>query len=495
MVSRKVLRAGTRIDLPDLTSRLFFALAEASPEPLSSERLALEVWDGSFVSDETIAQRVKLLRQALGDSARTPRYIKTVRGRGYRLVPGKPVESRPVRHMAAVLVAAALIGAAAIWNMSKGGEPNRTGNVVPADEASIGRVLAQAERYLATRRADDVDAAINLFRTALERWPSENASRIGLSFALSTRATKISGDEADALEAEVFARHAVEAERHNDEAWHALAYALDAQGRVDDAITAYMRAHELAPEKPSAASSAAYLLAIRGRFYDALKLEVTVLGGRDQSRYADTQVAEVLDLLGYTDAAARWRAKALMLSPGDAVVTGGAIVSELRHGDSARATALFAALPTDARETKRLRQISGLIHLANGDLTAASAAFVDADPLLYAATVAALGSEAPLIDLSVPDNVTWPGQYVDEAAYLAASGQLAAALKSLDRAVDLGFRDFRQLEAMPFFSSLKNDPAFEAIIARMKEDIAFQRKLLQSDDTLMLALGLKAEGS
>lgn len=142
-----------------------------------------------------------------------------------------------------------------------------------------------------------------------------------------------------------------------------------------------------------------------------------------------------------------------------------------------------------------MRQISGLIHLANGDLTAASAAFVDADPLLYAATVAALGSEAPPIDLSVPDNVTWPGQYVDEAAYLAASGQRAAALKSLERAVDLGFRDHRHLGALPFFSSLKNDPAYEAIVARIKEDIAFQRKLLQSDDTLMRALGLTVDRS
>lgn len=229
MASRKVLRAGTRIDLPDLTSRLFFALAEASPKPVSAEQLSAEVWDGGFVSDETIAQRVKLLRQALGDSARTPRYIETMRGRGYRLVPGKVVERRPVWHMAAVLVAGALLAAVVVWNMSEGSGPNRAENVAPADEASIERVLAQAERYLATRRADDVDAAINLFCTALESWPNENQSRIGLSFALSTRATKISGEEADAVEAEALARHVVEAEPHNDEAWHALAYALDAQ--------------------------------------------------------------------------------------------------------------------------------------------------------------------------------------------------------------------------------------------------------------------------
>src|SRR5262249_20723690 len=41
---------------------------------------------------ETIVQRVKLLRGALGDDPRAPRYIEGVRGRGYRMV----AQVRPV---------------------------------------------------------------------------------------------------------------------------------------------------------------------------------------------------------------------------------------------------------------------------------------------------------------------------------------------------------------------------------------------------------------
>ena len=44
------------------------------------------VWPGLIVSPETVAKRVNLLREALGDDAQEPRYIAGVRSRGYRLV-------------------------------------------------------------------------------------------------------------------------------------------------------------------------------------------------------------------------------------------------------------------------------------------------------------------------------------------------------------------------------------------------------------------------
>ena len=46
-----------------------------------------DVWPGLVVGQETVSQRVKLLRDALGDDSRMPRYIGRLRGRGYYLVP------------------------------------------------------------------------------------------------------------------------------------------------------------------------------------------------------------------------------------------------------------------------------------------------------------------------------------------------------------------------------------------------------------------------
>ena len=44
------------------------------------------VWPGIIVSPETVSQRVKLLRDALADDPRVPRYIGGLRGRGYQIV-------------------------------------------------------------------------------------------------------------------------------------------------------------------------------------------------------------------------------------------------------------------------------------------------------------------------------------------------------------------------------------------------------------------------
>jgi TolB-like protein/Flp pilus assembly protein TadD len=44
------------------------------------------VWTGLVITPETISQRVKLVRDALGDDPHAPRYIAGVRGRGYRMV-------------------------------------------------------------------------------------------------------------------------------------------------------------------------------------------------------------------------------------------------------------------------------------------------------------------------------------------------------------------------------------------------------------------------
>lgn len=90
LASGTVWRDGEIIDLPDLSFRLLASLAKKAPEMVSKDALMAEVWGDVVVSDETLMQRVRLLRQALGDDGQNPRYIASVRGRGYRL--NAPVE-------------------------------------------------------------------------------------------------------------------------------------------------------------------------------------------------------------------------------------------------------------------------------------------------------------------------------------------------------------------------------------------------------------------
>jgi DNA-binding winged helix-turn-helix (wHTH) protein len=84
---QRVWRASQEIPLSKLTYDLFAALIRRCAEVTSDEQLMEDVWPGLVVGPETVSQRVKLLRDALGDDSRIPRYIGRLRGRGYYLVP------------------------------------------------------------------------------------------------------------------------------------------------------------------------------------------------------------------------------------------------------------------------------------------------------------------------------------------------------------------------------------------------------------------------
>jgi len=84
--SRRVTRGTDALQLPGLTFDMLLVLAEAAPSLVSYDELAERVWKGRPVAPETIAQRAKMLRVALSDDARSPRYVELIRGQGYRLV-------------------------------------------------------------------------------------------------------------------------------------------------------------------------------------------------------------------------------------------------------------------------------------------------------------------------------------------------------------------------------------------------------------------------
>jgi TolB-like protein len=80
-------RGASTIALPKLSYDLLLALVQAAPDLLSADELMRRVWPGIIVSPETVSQRVKMLRDALDDDPRAPRYIQGLRGRGYQILP------------------------------------------------------------------------------------------------------------------------------------------------------------------------------------------------------------------------------------------------------------------------------------------------------------------------------------------------------------------------------------------------------------------------
>ena len=61
-------------------------LIEHRDRVVSKEDLLDNVWGDRFVSESALTSRIKLARRACGDNGREQRILKTVHGRGYRLV-------------------------------------------------------------------------------------------------------------------------------------------------------------------------------------------------------------------------------------------------------------------------------------------------------------------------------------------------------------------------------------------------------------------------
>jgi len=71
-------------------------LAGRPGELVSKRDLMDAVWQVEVISDGTLTRAVALLRKALGDNARNPRFIETIPKRGYRFIaPVEPLDTTP----------------------------------------------------------------------------------------------------------------------------------------------------------------------------------------------------------------------------------------------------------------------------------------------------------------------------------------------------------------------------------------------------------------
>lgn len=123
-----VTRGGETVRLEPRVMDVLVYLAQRPGRTATKEELLDVVWEGMAVEEGVLSQCIHTIRKALGDDARSPRYIQTIPKRGYRLVaevsgpaagesgspePPPPVEPKKTRawRLAAVAVAVALSGA------------------------------------------------------------------------------------------------------------------------------------------------------------------------------------------------------------------------------------------------------------------------------------------------------------------------------------------------------------------------------------------------
>jgi TolB-like protein/DNA-binding winged helix-turn-helix (wHTH) protein/Tfp pilus assembly protein PilF len=84
--ARLLTREGVVVPLPPKTFELLVELVRRAPGVVRRKELLDTVWAHELVNDEALTQRVMLLRRALGDDPKEPRFIASAPRWGYRLV-------------------------------------------------------------------------------------------------------------------------------------------------------------------------------------------------------------------------------------------------------------------------------------------------------------------------------------------------------------------------------------------------------------------------
>lgn len=502
----EVTRRGEPVELPALSFATLVLLVRRSPDVVSHDELVAQVWGGAAIADETITQRIALLRRALGDDSKSPRYVRSVRGRGYRLVPtaariagaGAARARRPRRRALAVAagLGVAVTVSLVVLERSGGpaGRPPSESRPAPSSAGpSVDELMARAREYLGRHRESDNELAEGLFRQALASSPGDARALAGLSLAYSQRASKFNQPLTWARRAEEMARSALAAAPDLAEAHHALGLALDAQGRVTPALSAYRRAATLDPTHAGAVASAAYLYFVSGELAEALRWNLRALELGGDLPYGEVQVAETLATLGFGPAAETWYRQAVALRPDNLFAAAAYASWRLTQGNLAGADELVALATDRGVHRPELQEIRGHLALLRGDTEGARTAYraaVSINPrqTTAASRLAALEAHAdPEIaevllaealatgESARADGDEWPSLALDTAIVAAGAGRSAAALAALDQAIALGYRNASWLLVDPAFATLRTGEGFWPRIERIRALVAAER--------------------
>jgi DNA-binding winged helix-turn-helix (wHTH) protein len=94
--ARRLFRNGAEVHLPLKAFELLRILIDRRPEALSKAELQKLLWPDTFVTEANLPSLVTQIRDALGDDARTPRYIATLQGFGYAFRANATLDEQPL---------------------------------------------------------------------------------------------------------------------------------------------------------------------------------------------------------------------------------------------------------------------------------------------------------------------------------------------------------------------------------------------------------------
>lgn len=495
---QQVFRNLEKLDIHGLNFRLLDFLIKKDGAIATFGELIEVVWAPAIVNEETVTQRVKLLRTALGDDVKNPRYIRSVRGRGYQLCE-KPLLQLEIVHRSYVkhillgsLATIILISAFVFYGNST---PSIESSSVHSDsgEKFSRSALGRAEYYANIGQFDDNVRAIKLYQQVLSSEPNNARALIGLSKTYSAQVCRFNAESKWADLAEKLAKDVLAINHDSPSAHAALAYSFDCRGRVEEAVAAYTSALGFDPSNETGArTSLAYLLGERGELLNALALNFREYKENPKQTFSLMQLARNYELLNYTEAAEELFAKSFTLYP-DNIFSNAAYPSSLfRQGKiiaarSAVATALRRPIHPD------LLVLSGELSLLAGDLTGAKEKFTKAARMRRSSSYMQsikniynsdgdfelwLAQRIEAVGREINNNPKQVVLFLELTLLHQATGDTDHALLALDGAIDAGYRDSGYLHISPLFAQVRRDIAYIDIQKRIARLVDQQQALV-----------------
>ena len=284
----EVLRANKLVKLPILSFKLLLVLAENYPSILSQDRIIELVWQDSIVGDETLKQRIKLLRKSLADDAHSPKYIGVVRGRGYHLLPEVTQKALPpIEHTQFILNERvpnlSSVEGMLIWKRMSMGlsvlilllisflylfslqlDMQEEGlsqliNQQPSEISQAYGFFLKGRGYYQRYKVEGNQIAIDLYLHALDLDPNLAIAHAGLADAYSQGVFQFGANESWKKLALDSAKNAVRLDSENEIAHKALGLAFYLNGSLKKAIESNLVAIKIKPKYLQANTNLAFI--------------------------------------------------------------------------------------------------------------------------------------------------------------------------------------------------------------------------------------------
>jgi len=354
-------RNDKEIPLPKLSYDLLLALLGASPTLLSQQELMEIVWPNVVIGDETLKQRVKLLRKAITDNASAPIYIEAVRGRGYRLLPEVTCECTLAQPAAAMLdltgddkfpnldsqqfngawqtiskilftslffisLLIVVYGYFFQKNMLSAITQTVTEKTVNIDKNDINKEKPKAEQiaqalyqkglsYYQRYRAVDNLIAIDFYKKAIAIKSDYSLAYAGLSQAYSQQIFQFKSDNSTQAHAIDNAYQAITYDSNSTESYKALGTAYYVSGWLSKSIAPYLKSLLLDSNNTEVVSNLSFIYSEQGNLIDAFKLIEKALTLDNKHVVSMVHAGQTLQRLGQFELAKIWYNKAIALQP------------------------------------------------------------------------------------------------------------------------------------------------------------------------------------